>query len=76
MPTVKEARERLRGIRGHMAVAIWQEADVLGRARERHIKISRKQASEILDEIDRKQDCELGITWTTIDCYLDERRTE
>lgn len=73
MPTAAEARKRLRGMKGkHVAVAIWMEDDVLFRAQERRINISRKQASDIIDEIDRRHNCELGISWTTIDCFLDE----
>ncbi len=73
MSAVKEAKKRFRGMSpsDHVAVAIWSEEDVLGRAKERGIPITREQAQEILDEMDGKQDCELGITWTTIDCYLD-----
>ena len=73
MPTVEQAMERLkRNGDQHVAVAIWSEDDVLGRAKERGISCTREQAQEILDEMDRKQDCELGITWITIDCFLDE----
>jgi hypothetical protein len=75
MPTVAEAKHRLKGIEGHVAVAIWQREDVIGRAEERGIKITDEQADDILDNIDRKQDCEYGISWTTIDCYLDDFKT-
>ena len=73
MPTVKQAIERLKwnGDK-HVAVAIWGEDDVFEKAKERGIKITRKQVQEILEHVDSHQDCELGITWTTIDCELDE----
>lgn len=75
MATVKEVIERLKwNGEQHIAVAIWSEDDILGRASERDIKISREEAREIIDLIDNKQDCSIGITWDTIDCYLDERR--
>ena len=70
MPTVTEAIRRLKGTEGHVAVAIWSEEDVLGYAKQIGIKCSRKRAREIIDEMDRRHDCELGITWMTIDCYL------
>ena len=71
MPTVEEAIERLeRNGKQHVAVAIWCEDDVLGRARERGIKCSQARAREIIDMMDNKQDCSLGITWDSIDCYL------
>lgn len=71
MPTATEAKKRLRGYRGeHVAVAIWSEEDVLGRAKELKVECSREQAREIIDEIDRKQDCSLGISWDTIDYFV------
>ena len=73
MPTVEEATGRLNwNSKQHVAVAIWCEDDVLGRAKELGIKCSRAQAREIIDSIDHKQDCLMGITWDTIDCYLHE----
>jgi hypothetical protein len=73
VPTTKEVKERLRWFKNqHVAAAIWCEDDVLELAREEDIKCSRKRAREIIDEIDHKQDCELGISWTTIRIYLHE----
>lgn len=74
MTTVKEVIEHLRRYNQneHVATAIWSEDDVLERAKERNIKITRKQAQEIVDKIDHKQDATTGITWDTIDCYLDD----
>ena len=56
----------------HVALAVWCEADVIGKAQERGMEITREQAQEILEKMDRQQDSELGITWTTIDVLLDE----
>lgn len=72
MPTVAEARKRLKGIEGHVAVVIWCREDVIGRAKEWGIEITPEQADDILDEVDRKHDCEVGITWDTLDYYIDE----
>ena len=75
MATVDEVIKRVIGNgKQHIAVAIWCEDDVLGRAKERGISCSISEAREIIDLMDSKQDCELGITWDTIDCYLDTRR--
>lgn len=60
----------------HLAVAIWSEKDVLARARERGMKISKKIAQMIIDSMDDKQDCSLGISWGTIDVYLDDVKYE
>jgi len=56
----------------HIAVAIWSEDDVLDRAEERGIPCTEEQAQEIVDSMDSRQDCSIGITWDTIDCYLEE----
>lgn len=79
MPTVEEAIEILRRNGSqHVAVAIWCEDDVLERAEERGMTITREQAQAVLNNMDYKQDCEMGISWATIDYYLDEvaRETE
>jgi len=74
IPTVKEVIEHLKKYPEdlHVAVAIWQEDDVIEFAKENDIKVTRKQAQDIIDRMDRKQDCTMGITWTTIECYLDD----
>ena len=54
-----------------VATAIWCEADVIERAKERGITLTSGQADGILDLVDRKQDCSIGISWDTIDCFTD-----
>jgi len=77
VPTVQQAIGRLlRNGSQHVAVAIWCEDDVRERAAERGMTISREQAQGVITNIDYRQDCELGITWTTIDCVLDEIAAE
>jgi len=71
MSTIQEVTERLRCFENqHIAVAIWCEDDVLELARQKGIKCSRKRAREIIDEVDRKHDATMGITWDTISDYL------
>ena len=75
LPTVKEVVDWL--LRNcspdeHVAVDIWCVEDVLERAEERGIKISRKEAEKIIDEIHRRRDSTVGINWVVIDAYLDE----
>ena len=75
MTTVKKLVEHLQKAfkpEDVLAVAIWQADDVISRAREQNKTISKEQAEEIIDRIDRKQDASLGITWDTIDCYVDD----
>jgi len=78
MPTVTEAKRRFEGMSAgdHVAIAIWCEDDVLERAKEKGIECSREQARDILDNMDHKQDCSMGISWDTIDCYLWDLETE
>jgi len=81
MVTIGKEIERLRrqykdNLDEHVAVMVWSEDDMLCRAGERKIKITREQAQDIIDRIDRKQDATLGITWDTIDCYLDDYEEE
>lgn len=78
MPKVKDVIEHLKGYdpESHIATAIWCEEDVIEYAKNEMDgqEITREQAQEILDEMDRKQDSELGISWTTIQCYLEEHK--
>ena len=74
MGTVRELVDRLnRQYKpdDHVAVAIWGEDDVLERAEERDMSITREQAQSILQQMDSNHDAELGITWDTIDAGLD-----
>ena len=54
------------------AVAVWSHKDVLMYADQNNIKVSEKKAREVIDYIDKHQDAELGISWTTIDAWLNE----
>jgi len=77
MPTIEEIIKRLNFFKDEcVAAAIWTEGDVIGRAEYRGIKITKEQAQEILDLMDRKQDATIGITWDTIDYYVDECKEE
>ena len=55
----------------------WCVDDVLGTAKDMGIELSDEEALDILDEIDRRHDCEIGINWDVIRYaieYFDERR--
>ena len=54
---------------------IWDIDDVLSRAKEKHINITEQQALEILHNIERHHDTEIGINWDTIDYHLDSLGT-
>lgn len=55
-----------------IAAAIWQVDDVRCQAHDRGMAIGDERAAEILERIDSKQDACLGITWETIDVWLDQ----
>jgi uncharacterized ubiquitin-like protein YukD len=50
---------------------VWQTEDIIMRAEEREIKLTEKQADEILGLLDRKHDCSIGINWDVIDFWTD-----
>ena len=52
-------------------VITWCVEDVLGRAKENEIPCTEEQARVILARMNHGHDCDLGITWGTIDYYLD-----
>jgi hypothetical protein len=74
MPEVREVIKHLESYKPdeHIATAIWCEEDVIGRAKELGIKLTTEEAQAILDEIDRKQDCSLGINWDTLDYFIQD----
>jgi len=49
----------------------WGVDDVETRAEELHLQITKKQAQDVLERIDRIHDCNYGITWETIDACFD-----
>ena len=75
MPTVKDTIDRLqRSYKPdeHIAVAIWCESDVIDRAEKLGTVVTQEEAQDILDTIDRKQDCSVGVSWDTLDAFIDE----
>lgn len=74
MTTVNELIKRLRNTYkpDDVIVAhIWQPEDVIMRADERGIEITQEEAEDAILDIEHHLDCELGITWITIDCAID-----
>jgi len=59
-----------------LCVAIWSAEDILERAKELEIEITEEQANIIIETMDRRQSADLGVSWDTIDCYLDEYDNE
>ena len=79
MPTIAEIKRRLAWCGDDdtiVCVAIWSGEDVMGRAKERGMTITKEQAEGVLNNMDHKQDCSMGISWDTMDVYLDEVANE
>ena len=75
MPTVAEVKKRLDWCGGDGAivcVAIWSIEDVFDLASERGMTITKEQAEAVLNYMDSKQDCSMGVSWDTMGVYLDE----
>lgn len=56
----------------HLVMVLWLQEDILDRAEERGIGLSKKQADEILDLVERKQDACIGVNWNVLDCWTDD----
>ena len=51
---------------------IWSTEDVLHQAKEKGVKLTEDEANEILLHMERKHDADIGISWGTIDYYIDD----
>ena len=51
---------------------IWSTEDVLHQAKEKGVKLTEDEANEILLHMERKHDADIGISWSTIDDYIDD----
>jgi Co/Zn/Cd efflux system component len=78
MPSIKEAIEHLQShnLDDIVAYSIWQVEDVQRQAKEDAVVISEEEAKEVLERIHRHMDAAVGISWTTISCYLDDMVAE
>ena len=50
----------------------WSTEDVLHQAKEKGVNLTEDEANEILLQMERKHDADIGISWTTIDVYIDD----
>ena len=55
---------------------IWCIEDVRHKAKEMNIELTDKDCSDILGYIDRKHDCDLGVSWITLECAINEHMEE
>lgn len=70
---LKEEIERLKCVgtpKEHLCVIVWCADDVIERAFETGITISKKEANEIIEKMEDGHDATLGICWDTIDDWI------
>jgi len=65
-------REILSDLFDSVALHVWSREDVVGIAKEHGYPISPDATDEILANIERHIDCELGITWQTVEIAVDD----
>ena len=51
---------------------VWCADDVIGHGKDQEVYINEQDAGKILDNMKRKHDAYCGISWDTIDYYVDE----
>ncbi len=54
-----------------IAISIWQTGDIVGRAKDRGMSVSQATAEDIIGKIHSNHDASIGISWDTIDYWLD-----
>ena len=59
-------------IKGNKLIITWCIEDVIERAKEKDIILSKKDAKEVLELTDKYHDCNIGISWETLDVWIDE----
>jgi len=73
--TVKELKQDLKVYKDDMPIAsiLWVPDDVLFYAEnDMETKITKEEAEEVIRNIHHHADCEMGISWTTIECGIDD----
>ena len=55
-------------------IVIWLSDDVISRAHDLNVGISKELAAEILESLEQNHDCNYGITWDHIDAELDNHK--
>ena len=73
MSVVRDVIDRLKVYEptAHVAVDIWTEDDVLERAGEVGVKLTRSQAQKVLDIMDRRKDANVGFNWDVLDVHIE-----
>jgi hypothetical protein len=56
----------------HVAVHLWCAEDVLEKAGEENVKLSRDDVNEILDDLHNHIDSEYGLCWDTVQSCIEK----
>jgi len=67
--TTTEVREELKKD-GYVCI-FWHRDDVLQRAEWDNVTLTDEEVEAVLDLLDNKHDASIGISWDTIDCWID-----
>jgi hypothetical protein len=55
-----------------IAYAIWSKEDVEDQATKKSVELTDEEIANTLELIHEHDDAEYGISWTTVDCAIDE----
>ena len=74
MATKAELIEIVKGLDESQSYAapIWCTNDVIDKAKEMRRRISKATANDIIHQIHRRHDASMGITWDTLESYIDD----
>jgi len=50
----------------------WCDQDVEQKASEMGIELTKREVSDVLSDLERRHDADVGISWVTIACIIDE----
>lgn len=54
----------------------WSTLDVLGLADEMGIELTDQEADEILEQMERFHDAQIGINWGVVEIYIEQHQEE
>lgn len=73
MTTIKEYIELLKACSPDDVVVcdIWYMSDAISRAKDRGITLTPVESKRVLTLMEENHNCELGLTYDTLDCAID-----
>ena len=68
--------ERFCSDKEEYAMILWCSEDAFEEAKSQGTPITRKEAKRVIQYVDKYHDCEIGVNWENIDCWIDEVLSE